>query len=945
MGKSKDLKNTLNLPRTTFSMKANLPQNEPRMLEKWDSSKLYARIREARKDSPTYILHDGPPYANGKIHLGTALNKMIKDFVIRAKTMSGFNSPYRPGWDCHGLPIEIKVDQELGAKKVEMSESQFRLRCRRYAEKYVELQRKGFKRLGVLGEWDKPYLTMESGYQATIAQAFVRFLEKGYVYRGLKPVHYCISCKTALAEAEVEYENRLSHSVYVKYSLLDDPAKLDPKLKGRKVSVLIWTTTPWTLPASMAVAFHPKFTYFAVTDSQGDVLLVESRRHKPVQEASGLALANVLTRIPGKKFDRLRFKHPFLEREVLGVLASYVTATEGTGCVHTAPGHGREDFETGIRYGIEIHCPVGRAGEFVEGLPEYIGKKVFDANEAIIKLLGDRSALAGSAGEIGHSYPHCWRCHKPVIFRASQQWFISVDHNKLRKKTLDEIRKVQWLPKWGEDRITNMIAARPDWCISRQRLWGVPITVLYCEVCEDPLLDPAIGHHVVDIFRREGADAWYKRSPEELVPPGTHCPKCKGSAFYKEKDILDVWFDSGSSHLAVLGSREDLPWPSDMYLEAGDQHRGWFHSSLLIGVALKQKAPYRTVMTHGWVIDPSSGGVMSKSAGNVINPEEVVKDYGAEILRLWVASVVVGEDVTVSKDILLHLSEAYRKFRNTFRYCLANLHDFDPSKDMVEKSELEEIDAWVLWRTAEILERVYEGYDECSFHKVYRTLYDFTTIDLSAFYFDVIKDRLYTSPPKSQERRSAQTGLFILLDALVRAVAPVLCFTAEEVWQKFPSKGVKIDSVHMAQFIPAADLRKDLSASMLVRLENWPLLTSLRNEVLKVLEAARNKKLIGNPLEAKVYIRADKNWIPLLDQYKDFLATLFIVSQVETTSASLPTTTQTGLEGIEVSVERAKGEKCSRCWNYSTGVGQDRSYPSVCPRCSKTLAVIAPTTC
>ena len=942
MGKSKDLKDTLNLPRTSFSMKANLPQNEPKMLEKWESSGLYARIREVRKDAPAYTLHDGPPYANGKIHLGTALNKMIKDFVVRAKTMSGFNAPYRPGWDCHGLPIEIKVDQELGAKKAQMSAAQFRLRCRSYAEKYVEIQRKGFKRLGVLGEWDKPYLTMEADYQATIAQAFVQFLEKGYVYRGLKPVHYCISCKTALAEAEVEYEERRSPSIYVKYALLDDPAQLDPALKGRKVSVLIWTTTPWTLPASMAVAFHPKFTYLAVANGEGDVLLVESRRHRAVQEASGLAMPDILARISGKKFDRVRFQHPFLEREVPGVLATYVTATDGTGCVHTAPGHGREDFETGTKYGLEIYCPVGRSGEFVEGLPEYSGKMVFDANEPIIKLLEARGALLGSAGRLDHSYPHCWRCHNPVIFRASLQWFISVDHDGLRQKALDEIHKVRWLPKWGEERITNMIAARPDWCISRQRIWGVPITVFYCEACEEPLLDPAIGHHVVSIFRREGADAWYKRSPEELMPAGTRCPECKGSKFYKEKDILDVWFDSGTSHLAVLGDREDLPWPSDMYLEAGDQHRGWFHSSLLIGVALRQSAPYRVVMTHGWVIDPTSGGAMSKSAGNVINPEDVVKDYGAEILRLWVASVVVGEDVMVSRDILGHLSDAYRKFRNTFRYCLANLNDFDPATDMVEKSKLEELDAWALSRTAEVLERVYEGYEEFSFHKVYRTLYDFTTIDLSAFYFDIIKDRLYTSPPESRERRAAQSVLYRLLDALVRAVAPVLCFTAEEVWQQLPSEEGRADSVHLARFIPAADLREGLSAEVRARLENWPRLVSLRNEVLKVLEAARNKKLIGNPLEAKVRIRANQNWVSLLNQYKDFLATLFIVSQVETTSDSLPTPLETGLAGIEGSVERAEGEKCSRCWNYSTGVGRDERYPTVCPRCSKALGEIVP---
>ncbi len=943
-GKSAELKATLNLPHTSFPMKANLPQREPQLLEKWESTKLYEQIREARKSAPAYTLHDGPPYANGKIHLGTALNKILKDMVAKSKTLAGFNVPYRPGWDCHGLPIEIKVDQELGKKKAAMSEAEFRLRCRKYAEKFVEIQRQGFRRLGVLGEWKKPYLTMDTEYQATIAQAFVEFLEKGYVYRGLKPVHYCISCRTALAEAEVEYKERQSPSIYVKYRLRSDPAKLDLALAGRNVDIIIWTTTPWTLPAGMAVAFHPDFEYVAVSKNGEDVVVLESRRSKPVLREMGLDLPDVLARIPGKKFDRIEIQHPFLERKVPGVLADYVTATDGTGAVHTAPGHGREDFETGNRYGIETYCPVGKSGEFVEGLPEYKGKNVFRANEPIIKLLESRGALLGS-DKLTHSYPHCWRCHQPVIFRASRQWFIAVDHNELRKKSLEEIRKVRWLPKWGEDRISNMIAVRPDWCISRQRLWGVPITVVYCEKCDEPLLDPKIGRHVVEIFRREGADAWYTRPASELVPKGTKCPQCGGSQFGKEKDILDVWFDSGSSHLAVLGERTDLPWPSDMYLEAGDQHRGWFHSSLLVGVGLRDRSPYRTVLTHGWVIDAKSGTAMSKSAGNVIDPDEVVKEYGAEILRLWVASVVVGEDVVVSQNILGHLAEAYRKFRNTFRYCLANLYDFDPEKDLVDKKDWEEIDVWVLVRASEVLGRVYAAYDEFSFHKVYRNLYNFATVDLSAFYFDIIKDRLYTYPAGSQKRRAAQSVLYWLGEALVRALSPLLCFTTDEVWQVMPKMPPRKDhssnqhpgSVHMAEFVPTTELVAGLSKEQRAKLENWPRLIELRYGVLKVLESARKKKVIGNPLEACVRIRANPNWVPLLETYKDFLPTLMIVSQVEVSSDTLPSDLETVVGGLDIRVERARGEKCNRCWAYSSQVGEEEQYPGVCRRCAAVL--------
>lgn len=945
MQKALDLKTTLNLPQTDFPMKANLPQNEPKWLEKWAKDDLYGQVRAARRNGPIFTLHDGPPYANGRIHLGTALNKILKDFIVKAKTLAGYNAPFLPGWDCHGLPIEINVDKELGPRKAKMSQQEVRRACRKYAEKFVEFQRDGFKRLGVFGEWDKPYLTMDYEYEALIAEAFLKFLEAGYVYRGLKPVYWCIADKTALAEAEVEYEDHRSRSIYVKYPVLSDPAALDPHLKGHKLSVIIWTTTPWTLPASMAVAFHPDLEYVAVADGGGEAYLIESRRSDPTLRETRLKASKVLARVPGKKLDRIEMRHPFLDRKVLGVLADYVTAEDGTGCVHTAPGHGREDYQTGTQYGIEIYCPVGDAGEFTEGLKEYKGKTVFEANEPIIELLKSRGTLVGPPGWLTHSYPHCWRCHNPVIFRAAEQWFISIDHAGLRQRALDEIKKAHWLPEWGEERISNMIATRPDWCISRQRVWGVPITVFHCEACRKPLLDAKLASKAIELFRQEGADAWYAHPVEELLPPGATCPTCGGTKFRKETDILDVWFDSGASHFAVLGRRPDFPWPSDVYLEAGDQYRGWFHSSLLVALGTHGRAPYRTVLTHGWVLD-AEGRAMSKSLGTGIEPMEVIQQHGAEVLRLWAASVVFGEDATISAEMLTRLSEAYRKMRNTFRYCLSNLYDFDLQKDAVRGEQLEEIDAWALMRTAEVLERVEAAYNEYAFHKVYRTLYDFCTIDLSAFYFDILKDRLYTSPARSVRRRASQSTLYRICDALVRAVAPVLCFTAEEVWSHLSAsagRGEREPSVHVAKFLTPERLRASIPERHFKRLENWPRLIGVRNEVLKALEIARQEKFIGNPLEAKVRLSSDGDLTPLLQDYRAALPSLFIVSQVEISQESLAGAYESQLPGLRVRIERAAGRKCARCWNYSERVGEDSRYPTVCERCSAALKEIEAT--
>ncbi len=941
MEKAPDLKHTINLPNTSFSMKANLPQNEPKWLARWTQEDLYGKIRAARQSAPLFTLHDGPPYANGRIHLGTSLNKILKDFIVKSKTLEGFNAPYLPGWDCHGLPIEINVDKELGPRKAQMSAVEVRRACRRFAEKFVSIQRQDFIRLGVLGEWDKPYLTMGFEYEADTAEAFLAFLRGGYVYRGRKAVYWCIADKTALAEAEVEYENDRSPSIYVRYRVLTDPATLHPALRGRKLWVVIWTTTPWTLPASMAVAFHPDFEYVVASGEDGgsDAYILESRRHGPVLEETGLEASRILARLPGRKLERVEFQHPFLDRRIIGVLANYVTAEDGTGCVHTAPGHGREDCQTGMQYGIDIYCPVDESGKITEGLPEYVGKKVFEANAPIVELLKSRGALVGEAGWLTHSYPHCWRCHNPIIFRAAEQWFINIDHQGLRARALEEIKKTKWTPTWGEDRISNMIAERPDWCISRQRVWGVPITVFHCDDCKKPIMDASLAQPAIELFRKEGADAWYAHSEAELLPPGAHCPQCKGTKLRREMDILDVWFDSGSSQYAVLGRRPDLPWPADVYLEAGDQYRGWFHSSLLVALGTRGSAPYRQVLTHGWVLD-AQGRAMSKSIGNVIEPMEVIKTHGAEILRLWAASVEFGEDVSISPEMLTRLSEAYRKLRNTFRYCLGNLYDFDPAKDSVDAGQLEEIDSWVLLRTAELTERVRAAYADYAFHKVYRGVYDFATVDLSAFYFDILKDRLYTSPARSVRRRAAQTTLYRIADALVRLVAPLLCFTADEVWSHLPGPQGREKSIHLAQFIAPTDLRAGLPETHLKRLDNWPRLIAIRNEVLKALEGARQEKFIGGSLEASVRLAVSGDLAALVEEYAALLPGLFIVSRVAISNQPVEGARVTELPGLSVKIEKAPGQKCERCWNYSEQVGKDLRYPTVCERCSAALKEI-----
>lgn len=928
------MKDTLNLPRTSFPMKASLPTLEPRILERWDRLQLYRKIRDLRADSPVFLLHDGPPYANGNIHIGHAENKILKDFIVKSKSMAGFNAPYIPGWDCHGLPIEIKVDQMLGRKKAGMTRVQIRRECRQYAARFVELQRREFVRLGILGDWNSPYLTMSHRYEAAIARTFGQFVKGGYVYKGLKPVHWCCPCRTALAEAEVEYEDHPSPSIYVKFPLKSDPSLLDPALRGRKVSVVIWTTTPWTLPANLAIAFNPNLEYSAV-EAGDEVFLIASELVASTAASCGFKPGRILATMDGSRLTALQTRHPFLDRLSPGLPGEHVTLDQGTGCVHTAPGHGHEDYALGKAHGLDIYCPVDGGGRFVAGTPHVEGMRVFDANGTVLQLLGDRGALL-AAETISHSYPYCWRCHKPVIFRATPQWFISMEHRDLRGKALEAIQGVRWLPEWGRERISGMIANRPDWCVSRQRVWGVPITAFYCETCQEPLLDPKIIDHVVAIFEEEGADAWFSRPVDALLPPGTRCPRCGGDRFLKESDILDVWFDSGASQAAVLGHHADVPWPADMYLEGSDQYRGWFHSSLLVGVATRQGAPYRQVLTHGWTLD-AEGHAMSKSRGNVIEPQKIARKDGAEILRLWVAASDCREDIRISPDQIRRLSDGYRKFRNTARYMLGNLSDFSPGEHSVALPDLEELDQWALVRTSQLLEKVYGWYEAYEFHRIYHRVYDFLTVELSSFYFDVLKDRLYTAAPDSHPRRSAQTGLYLILESLTRALAPIYSFTCEEIWEHLSAMAETPESVHLARFVPANSLIEGLSSQTLKRLDNWQVLIQVRSTVLKVLEEARQAKFIGNSLEAKVTLSGEDGYAPVLKRYQSMLPALFIVSQVELGAPSGEAPFFGEADGLRASVGRAEGRKCERCWAYSAGVGSDPDFPALCPRCSSTL--------
>jgi isoleucyl-tRNA synthetase len=919
-----DYKGTLNLPKTDFPMRANLSEREPQLLRAWAEQGLYEQLRESRAGRPKWILHDGPPYANGHIHMGHALNKILKDMIVKSRSMLGYDAPYVPGWDCHGLPIEHQVDRELGEKAREIPVPEKRKLCRAYAQRFIDIQREEFKRLGGLGNWDDPYRTMAYRYEANILRELGKFIAAGSVYRGLKPVHWCTSCLTALAEAEVEYEDDTSPSVYVGFPLTSDPARLHPDLAGRAVSVVIWTTTPWTLPANLAIVVHPDEEYVVFRSGDRAYLVAAKLLDETVRKCR-LASPEVICRLPGARLEGLTARHPWLDRASPLFAAEYVTMDQGTGCVHTAPGHGADDYETGIRHGLPVYNPVDNFGRFVPEVEHFAGMSVWDANGAIIaKLKADGTLLR--AEEFTHSYPHCWRCKNPVLFRATNQWFISMDRNGLRERALQAIRTVQWIPTWGEERIYGMIANRPDWCISRQRAWGVPIAVFYCRGCGALLADSALVEHVASLMDREGADVWFARAAKELLPPGMRCPKCGHDDFTKETDILDVWFDSGVSQAAVLRVRPDQHWPADLYLEGSDQHRGWFHSSLLAAVGVQGGPPYKAVLTHGFVVD-GDGRKMSKSQGNVIAPQEVIAKHGAEILRLWVAAEDYRDDIRLSEEILTRLAEGYRRIRNTCRYLLGNLSDFDPGRDAVPAAELLPIDRFILHRLQRLIDRMRRAYQDYEFHVLYHGLHNFCAVDLSAFYLDVLKDRVYTAAPASRLRRSAQTAMHEILVALIKLMAPVLSFTADEVWRYLPLRD-KPASVHLVEF-PA--VRPECVDEGLAA--EWERLLQVRDEVLRALEAARKEKRIGSAQEAAVELVVPEASIDLLTTHREDLETICIVSRLTVRRGA-----EAGTDSaIAVRVERAPGAKCPRCWNYREHVGSSAAHPSLCGRCASAL--------
>ncbi len=919
-----DYKDTLNLPKTSFPMKAKLPVREPEFVASWKEMDIYAELRKRGKGKPKFMLHDGPPYANGDIHLGTAMNKVLKDMIVKYKTMSGYDAPYVPGYDCHGLPIEFKVLSELGENEKNLPKAEIRRRCSDYAKKYVDMMSNDFERLGVFGEWARPYLTLSREYEEKIVTVFGEMYRRQFIYRGQKPITWCPTCRTALAEAEVEYENHTSPSIWVKFEVTEGLEKL-----GKKTSLLIWTTTPWTLPANLATCVHPNLHYVAV-DVGSEIYIVAEYLKPAVLEAIGAEPdSEVVARLGGKELESVRYAHPFVDRTGSVILGEHVTLDQGTGLVHTAPGHGHDDYVVALRYDLPAYSPVDDDGRFTADVPELEGQLVFDANDQIMDILREKGALLKSE-KIAHQYPHCWRCSNPTIFRATPQWFISVDANDLRKNALKGIRDVEWIPNWGEDRIYGMVESRPDWCISRQRSWGVPIPVFFCKECGKELFSDEAFEHLKKLVARDGIDIWFTTEPEGLLLPGTACGECGSQKFEKEEDILDVWFESGVSHRAVLETREELSFPADLYIEGTDQYRGWFQSSLLPSVAVKGEPPYRTVLTHGFVVT-SEGKKMSKKLGNAIYPQEVIEKYGADVLRLWVSSENFTQDIRASFDIFQQLSDAYRRLRNTLKFLLSNLYDFDPKQHAVPYDQMEELDRWALHVLQNMIGRVTEASDKYEFYSAFHALYNYCTISLSSLYFDMLKDRLYTFAADNPARRSSQTALNHILHALIRMLAPTLAFTAEEAWRLIPNQPGRESSVHFCEWPKVNEEFLDEELG-----KKWERLLKIRASVTKALELGRKEDLIGNSLEAKVQIYPDSvEEADFLKEFGSTLSTVFIVSQVNLhpPGESVREDISVKEDHVSVAVAHADGEKCRRCWNYSEKVGGSEAHPSLCERC------------
>lgn len=930
-----DYKKTLNLPSTKFPMKANLPSREPEQLKEWENSNLYNTIVDQCQYKKTFILHDGPPYANGHLHIGHAINKILKDIIVRSKRMSGFNAHYVPGWDCHGLPIEHAVDKKLGSKKKEMTEVRVRKACREFAERFVDIQREEFKRFGVTGEWENCYLTMNYEYEARIAKECGYFALNGNMMLGRKPIYWCCDCRTALAEAEIEYKDQNSPSIFVEFPVKDVISDLLNLDSGDTASLVIWTTTPWTIPANLAVCLHPEFRYSAVRIAPSKVIIVAKDLVDNLMAEFDIETYEIIADVDPGDLERKKCRHPLYDRDSLIVLGDHVTLEAGTGCVHTAPGHGADDHIVAKRYGLEPYSPVEDDGKFSEDVEFFGGQFILKANAMIIEKL-DESGRLMKKEQISHSYPHCWRCKKPVIFRATSQWFLLMDKHDLRQKCLQEINNVEWIPAWGKDRIFSMIENRPDWCLSRQRAWGVPIPLFYCTKCGDVYVTEESIDRIYTLFKEHSADVWFESEASSLMPENAACLNCGGTQFKKDHNILDVWFDSGVSHAAVLNEREDLERPADLYLEGSDQHRGWFHSSLITAVGSTGKAPYKSVLTHGFVVD-EKGRKMSKSVGNVVAPDKVIKQYGADILRLWTASSDYRGDVSISDNILKQLSDAYRRIRNTCRFMIGNLYDFDPTENLSAVESMSQLDRFILHRLNNFVEWSCNAYDMYQFHKIYHSLYNFCVADLSSFYLDIIKDRLYTRPAGDGVRRNAQTSMFLVLDSLVRIMAPILSFTADEIWKHVPEYEGKEANVHLAEMAKPEQKWKDESVEA-----RWLKVLEVRGEVTKALEAARTAKLIGHPLDASVTILLPgEEYRKAFKDLDEDLRDIFIVSNASVAEEVREGAfASTEIEGLNIEVNRADGTKCERCWKFDTKIGDNPEYPTACPRCAKALESI-----